>query len=220
MAARGRGPGLRRRDGQTLPALGAAAFQDKSPVLGAHTHEKPVGAPAAATVWLERTLHDFGSPATTGKYTGNLDSSEASTGVSIRDPQESARDSGPIREHPRTSASVYGRVCQHSGPYATVASPAGCLHRRAPREGARPEWIGSPPEVFHNCGKKCGKAKVFALVRPGDRGGTAVFAGRRPKTGLFEGQDSFLPGKRAVTQRARAGESLAHSRFQGTFRAP
>jgi hypothetical protein len=33
-------------------------------------------------------------------------------------------------------------------PYAKVASPA--------------TPVGSPPEVFHNCGKKCGKAIVFA----------------------------------------------------------
>ncbi len=28
--------------------------------------------------------------------------------------------------------------------------------------------VGSPPEVFHNCGKKCGKAQIFAVLHASD----------------------------------------------------
>ena len=83
----------------------------------------------------------------------NLDSSEASTGVSIR--------------VPRRSWSEYGPVCQHSEPYATVASPAGCLRRRAPRvRSATRVSLGLPPS-FPQLWKKMWKSQGF---RPGSAG--------------------------------------------------
>jgi hypothetical protein len=45
--------------------------------------------------------------------------------------------------------------------------------------------VGSPPEVFHNCGKKCGKATVFAPLLDPDGVVTRVFVGRRPRKGPF-----------------------------------
>jgi hypothetical protein len=41
--------------------------------------------------------------------------------------------------------------------------------------------LGAPPEVFHNCGKKCGKARVFALRRSRNAEVKRVSTGRRRK---------------------------------------
>jgi hypothetical protein len=59
-ASHGRG-GLRRprlfaANRQTLPALGAPALQNETPVLGCHPHEKPVRARPVARIWLKRSL--------------------------------------------------------------------------------------------------------------------------------------------------------------------
>jgi hypothetical protein len=63
-----------------------------------------VSAPAATPVRLERTLHDFGSPATNENWRRNLDSSERSATVS------NFRGSERLRLSP-------------FGAYVTVASP-------------------------------------------------------------------------------------------------
>lgn len=43
--------------GQALAALGATPFQHRTAVLGPHPHQEAMGAPAAATIRLVRTLH-------------------------------------------------------------------------------------------------------------------------------------------------------------------
>src|SRR4051812_20546952 len=49
---------LRRRDRQAFPALGAAALQHQTAILGAHPHEKSMGPHAPSPIWLKRSLHD------------------------------------------------------------------------------------------------------------------------------------------------------------------
>jgi hypothetical protein len=45
--------------------------------------------------------------------------------------------------------------------------------------------VGSPPEVFHSCGKKCGKATVFAAMGATDAEITPLPARRKRKTARF-----------------------------------
>jgi hypothetical protein len=49
---------LRRRDGEALAALGAAALEHQAAILGGHPRQKTVSLPAAAAVGLESALHD------------------------------------------------------------------------------------------------------------------------------------------------------------------
>ena len=42
--------------------------------------------------------------------------------------------------------------------------------------------VGSPPEVFHSCGKKCGKAQIFAILRPSDAEIWPLQPGRKRET--------------------------------------
>jgi hypothetical protein len=53
---------LRRRHREALPALRPAPLEDQSTVLGGHTDQKAVRAPAAPAVRLECSLHDFRIP--------------------------------------------------------------------------------------------------------------------------------------------------------------
>jgi hypothetical protein len=76
----------------------------------------------------------------------------------------------------------------------TVASPA---NRR----------VGSPPEVFHNCGKKCGKAQIFASPNRLPRALTGLFSRRRLKWRPFFGVERVSHRKRAVTTGYLEGES-------------
>src|SRR5262249_13578474 len=46
-----------RRNRQTLAPLGAAPLENDPAVLGAHPHEKSMGATAAAAIRLKSTLH-------------------------------------------------------------------------------------------------------------------------------------------------------------------
>jgi hypothetical protein len=45
--------------------------------------------------------------------------------------------------------------------------------------------VGSPPEVFHNCGKKCGKAKVFPLCSWPCPAVKPIVIGRRSENASF-----------------------------------
>jgi hypothetical protein len=63
---------LRRRNRQALPPFCPSTLQHKATLLRGHPHEKAVGAPAAAPVRLESTLHDVGSPVTKKNSTEKL----------------------------------------------------------------------------------------------------------------------------------------------------
>jgi len=43
-------------DSKTLPALGAATFQDQTAVFRTHPNQEPVCTPAAAGIWLKCAL--------------------------------------------------------------------------------------------------------------------------------------------------------------------
>lgn len=61
---RAAGEVLGRRHREPFPTLRAAALQHVTAILGAHANEKPVRAPAAPSVRLERAfaLHDLATP--------------------------------------------------------------------------------------------------------------------------------------------------------------
>ena len=122
--------------------------------------------PAAAAVRLERTLHDFGTPASFDGSRRNLDGSEPLQKLSNPKRADGAQD---VRR--RTGLS------RLEG-YATVSVPCRIAGTLAPSAGL-------PPEVFHNCGKKCGKARIFALVGAANIGRRRIFEGRRPKQAHF-----------------------------------
>lgn len=65
--------------------------------------------------------------------------------------------------------------------------------------------VGSPPEVFHNCGKKCGKATGFRPVRRTYPCNTGNF----PQAKLQRPTKTALPGRR--------GEGSKRSRDTGTI---
>jgi hypothetical protein len=131
----------------------------------------------------------FGSPATIERLQRNFDSSERPVRVSIAVP------SGDRRE---LCSRVLARVIAGSG--GAIVGDRTLCYSRAPAFGEPvPICVGSPPEVFHNCGKKCGKAPVFApLFRP-NAGVTPVSTRRRLKTPVILDSDTVEPRKRAVT---------------------
>jgi hypothetical protein len=110
----GAGPGLR-RNCKPLATLGSAAFEYQPSLLRAHAHQKPVGALPAATVWLERTLHDVGSLEVNEDVRRNLDTSQAARRLSIA----------------RRIRGLRAAVCHR--PVAMLESPPCELRRVTPR---------------------------------------------------------------------------------------
>jgi len=74
-------------DGQTLPALGAAALQHETAILGGHTDQEPVRLAAPACIRLKSALalHDF-SPCR-GRQ-GQRNARPGRTGLVDRQPQQ------------------------------------------------------------------------------------------------------------------------------------
>lgn len=93
---------------------------------------------------------------------------------------------------------------------AVVGRPNRVLQSRPLRK-----VVGAPPEVFHNCGKKCGKATVFAPLLALEGVVTRVSTGRRPLDGPFSWFQRVPTRKRAVTTRSPRGESGADGRLAG-----
>ena len=120
---------------QAFTALGAPAFEHQAAVFRAHPHQEPMGSPAAAAVGLEGPFH------------GRISFSRAprgEPGESLILANESAwcQWTAAFRRPPRSIVRTRP-VCYSRHPAARLGSP-----------------IGSPPEVFHNCGKKCGNSRV------------------------------------------------------------
>jgi hypothetical protein len=67
--------------------------------------------------------------------------------------------------------------------------------------------VGSPPEVFHNCGKKCGKATVFAPLTGPRCAGMGTWKRRKLKERRFSRGSCDFAGNRPVTTRFLRGES-------------
>ena len=163
-----RKPALRRGNRQTLAAFCAAPLENQPPILCAHPHEKTVRAPASAAIRLERTLHNVGPLQRTGITRRNPDSNERSTEVSIA---------------PRFDRHVCHGLdaLLQSRPlpwiqtsHLSLGAPTGSWRAllwvqgrwKTPAGNANPEFRRVSPQVFHNCGKKCGKALVFAFLCP------------------------------------------------------
>ena len=122
---------LRGGNREALAPLCPAPFQHLSSFFRRHAHEKTVRTLAAPSVRLERHTHR-------------------------RNPLQRENKGGETSIVPtgsRTVNSVGGDgVHDRAG---VVAARAVCYSLRSPDSR-----VGAPPEVFHNCGKKCGKARA------------------------------------------------------------
>jgi len=173
----GRLGGIRsgRGNREALAALRPAALQHQTPILGAHAHEKTMGASPALAVRLKRTLHVCRSPATDEYGRRNLDNNEPWRRVSIDGRLSAALSSSS------SSSNCGSNWGSNFGGFVRVES---VCYSRLPCG-----TVGSPPEVFHNCGKKCGKATVFAPLLEPESVVTRVSMGRRPQElPVFEGK--------------------------------
>ena len=135
--------------GQTTATLRSSPAEHTATAGRAHPRTESVRLFAMAIVWLEGALHLNQAPrqrreliSITKAYTSVNGPDMSQKTVSLRaSPIPLRRSSGPSQTH-----------CGPDHRCATVRSLRS--YRRAP-----------PPEVFHNCGKNCGKSTNFVICR-------------------------------------------------------
>ena len=124
---------LRGGNRQALTSLGAAPLQHLPAVFRGHAHEETVRALAAPAVWLERRTLMM-----------------SRTPARNRNVRRNLNSNQTVAQRVSIAKDRQSAVCQRVRPLC---------YSRVPLRPA----VGSPPEVFHNCGKKCGKAPIFPL---------------------------------------------------------